>query len=314
MKKHLLTSVITVLLGVFLPSIVSAGVLFQENFDDPNFTSRGWYDNTNLILSATEHIPGSLSSVKYHFALGATKPDSGGAIRKKITPTDSVYLSYYVKYSAGWQGSNKTYHPHEFFFLTNLEGDWAGPAYTHLTAYVEQNEGEPLLVMQDGQNIDETQIGVDLTGITESRSVAGCNGDSDGYGLGDCYSMGAVHWNGKEWRAGSVYFQDTPGQFYKNDWHFVEAYIKLNSIVNGKGVADGVMQYWYDGTLIINHSNVVMRTGQNPAMMFNQFLIAPWIGDGSPVDQTFWVDNLTVSTARSLDTMAPSAPTNPQVQ
>jgi len=303
-----------VLFLALLSSNSSAGLLFQESFDDANFVTRGWYDGTNLRLSTTEHIPGSLSSAEFHFALGATKPDSGGAIRKKITPTDSVYMSYHVKYSAGWQGSNKPYHPHEFLFLTNLEGDWDGLAYTHLTAYVEQNEGEPLLAIQDGQNIDETQVGVDLTGITENRGVAGCNGDSDGYGVGDCYSAGSVHWNGKLWRAGALYFQDTPGSFYKNDWHFIEAYFKLNSIVNGKGVADGVMQYWYDGVLIINHSNVVMRTGQYPSMMFNQFIIAPWIGDGSPVDQTFWVDDLTVSTAKSADTLAPSPPTNLQAQ
>ena len=41
-----------------------------------------------------------------------------------------------------------------------------------------------------------------------------------------------------------------------------------------------------------------MRTGENPDMKFNQFLIAPYIGDGSPVEQTMWIDNLTVSTHR----------------
>jgi len=34
-------------------------------------------------------------------------------------------------------------------------------------------------------------------------------------------------------------------------------------------------------------------------MRFNQFIIAPYIGDGSPVDQTMWVDNLTVATSRT---------------
>ena len=33
-------------------------------------------------------------------------------------------------------------------------------------------------------------------------------------------------------------------------------------------------------------------------MRLNQFLIAPYIGDGSPVAQTMWVDNLTVATDR----------------
>jgi len=273
-------------------------ILFQEYFDDADFTSRGWYDNTNLQLSTTEHIAGSTSSVEFHFNQGATTPTSGSAIRRKFIETDEIYASYHVKYSSNWEGSNRGYHPHEFLILTNLDGDWIGPAYTHLTAYIEQNEGEPLLAIQDGQNIDESNIGVDLTDITEVRAVAGCNGDSDGHGEGDCYWAGSAHRNGKGWRAGDVYFADTPGPYYKSDWHFVEAYFKLNSISGGKGIADGVVRYWYDGQLIIDHDDVMLRTGQHPDVKFNQFMIAPWIGDGSPVDQTFWVDDLTVATSR----------------
>ncbi|MDY6878092.1 MAG: hypothetical protein SWK90_18060 [Chloroflexota bacterium] len=273
-------------------------ILFQEYFDDTDFTSRGWYDNTNLQLSTTEHIPGSASSVEFHFNQGGTTPTSGSAIRIKFPETAEIYVSYHVKYSSNWEGSNRGYHPHEFLILTNLDSDWIGPAYTHMTAYIEQNEGEPLLAIQDGQNIDESNIGVDLTHITEIRAVAGCNGDSDGYGEGSCYLAGSAHRNGKGWRAGDVYFADTPGPYYKNDWHFVEAYFKLNSISGGTGIADGIMRYWYDGQLIIDHDDVVLRTGQHSGMKFDQFMIAPWIGDGSPVDQTFWVDDLTVATSR----------------
>jgi hypothetical protein len=291
-----------------------AVALLDESFENANFAARGWYDNTNLQLSTAEHVAGSTSSVEYHFLQGATTPTSGGSIRHKFNDTDEVYVSYYVKYSANWEGSNKSYHPHELYILSNLNGDWSGLAYTHLTAYIEQNEGEPLLAIQDGQNIDESSIGVDLTNTTEQRSVAGCNGDSDGYGSGQCYLAGSVHWNGKDWRAGSVYFQDVPGPFYKNDWHYVEAYFKLNSISSGQGMADGIVKYWYDGNLIISHSNVVLRTGQYPGMKFNQLVIGPWIGDGSPVDQTFWIDKLTVATSRPISGSAPLPPTNLRIK
>ncbi len=286
-------------------------MLFQENFEDANFTSRSWYDNTNLQLSSTEHISGSTRSVEYRFLQGATTPTSGGAIRKKFQDTDEVYVSLYVKYSSNWTGSNRTYHPHEFLILTNLEGDYAGPAYTHLTAYIEHNEGIPLLAIQDGQNIDLTRINQDLTNITENRAVAGCNGTlNDGYSTLSCYPVGGgVYWNGKQWKASAVYFQDTAGPYYKNNWHRIEAYFKLNSIANGKAVADGIIRYWYDGSLIIERTNIIMRTAQHPNMKFNQFLIAPWIGDGSPLDQTMWVDNLTVETSRpGGDTIPPLAP------
>jgi hypothetical protein len=288
----------------FHPLNSYADVLFSESFEDSNLTSRGWYDSAGVTLSTSEHISGSVRSIEYKFDQGVSTPVSGRILRKKFAETDSVYLGYYVKYSANWEGSNRPYHPHEFYVLTNLEDDYAGPAYTHLTAYVEQNEGKPLLSIQDGKNIDETRVGTNLKDITEARAIAGCNGDSDGYGIGDCYPSldvpdGSVHWNGKAWRADQIYFKDAVGPYYKNDWHFIEVYFKLNSIQNGKGIADGQIKYWFDGTLIINHENVMLRTGQYPNMKFNQLIIAPYIGDGSPVPQTFWIDDLTIATSKS---------------
>lgn len=308
--RKIILCLICLLYILSLPAIGFSATLFQEAFEDTSFASRGWYDNTNLPLSTTEHVSGSTRSVEFRFLQGATQPTSGGAIRKKFLDTDEVYVSFYVKYSTNWTGSNRTYHPHEFLILTNLEGDYAGPAYTHLTAYIEHNEGIPLLAIQDGQNIDLTRINQDLTNITENRAVAGCNGTlNDGYSTLSCYPVGGgVYWNGKQWRAGQVYFGDTPGPYYKNNWHRIEAYFKLNSIANGKGVADGIIRYWYDGSLIIERTNIIMRTGQYPNMKFNQFMIAPWIGDGSPIDQTMWVDDLTVGTSKPGDTIPPSAP------
>jgi hypothetical protein len=194
-------------------------------------------------------------------------------------------------------GSQKPYHPHEFHFLTNRDDVWSGLSSTHLTTYIEQNGGTPLLGIQDGENIDQANIGVNLTAVTENRGVAGCNGSSDGY-ADNCYVLGGKYVNEKKWNATSQYFGDTPGAFYKNDWHFVEAYLKLNTISGGKGVNDGVAQYWFDGQLVIDRRNVLLRTGANATMQFNQFVIAPYIGDGSPVTQSLWIDNLTVATGR----------------
>jgi len=165
--------------------------------------------------------------------------------------------------------------------------------------------------IQDGQNIDESRIGQDLTNVTERRAVAGCNGTlNDGYTIVSCYPVGSVHSNGKLWKTTDIYFQDTPGPYYKNDWHFIEAYFKLNRLSGGKGQPDGIIRYWYDGALAIERTNVIMRTGTHPSMKFNQFLIGPWIGDGSPVDQTFWIDNLTVATSRPVSDFPPAPPQN----
>lgn len=299
----------------------AATTFFQEGFEDSNFTSRNWYDSTTLKLSITEKYSGN-SSVEYHFLAGATKPEiSGGSIRKIFTATDEVYVSYWVKYGPNYTGSNKPYHPHEFLIMTNENGVWDGPAYTHLTAYIEHNEGTPLLSIQDGMNIDLTKINQDLTNITESRSIAGCNGvpTAENTNYIDCYPVGGgIYWNGKVWKTNQIYFQDTPGAYYKNNWHNVEAYFKLNTIFGGKGQPDGIIRYWYDGNLLIEKTNIIMRTAAYPNMKFNQFMIAPWIGDGSPIDQTFWVDDLVVANSRpatqAIDTTPPSAPMGVVVQ
>lgn len=312
--RKILTSLICLLSMLFLPLISSGATLFQEDFEDTNFASRGWYDSTGGALSTTEHISGSTRSFECRFPQGNTLCAGGTPQRHLFTPTDSVYVSYYVKYSANWTGQN-SYGPHEFLIMTTENGSYDGPAFTHLTAYIEHearnNEGVPLVSIQDGQNIDQTRINQDLINITENRAVAGCNGTlNDGYSTLSCYRPGSVYWNGKQWKAGQAYFQNTPGQYYKNDWHRVEAYFKLNSIANGKGIADGIVRYWYDGNLIIESTNVILRTGQHLNMKFNQFLIAPYMGNGSPVDQTMWVDNLTVGTSRpGGDTIPPKAPT-----
>ncbi len=296
---------------VLFPTISYGQILFQEFFEDLNVASRGWYDNTNLPLSAVEHITGSTNSAEFHFLQGAAKPVSGAAIRKKFAETEEIYLSFYIKHSTSWVGSGRPYHPHIFYFLTNENGNYDGLAYDHLTAYIEETQMKLQLGIQDAQNIDESKIGQDLTNATERRAVAGCNGPlNDGYTSISCYLSGSVHRNGKDWKTANVYFSDAPGIYYKNDWHFLEAYFKLNSISGGIGQADGIIRYWYDRALAIERTNVIMRTGIHPSMKFNQFIIAPYIGDGSPVDQTFWIDNLTIATSRPIPDLPPAPAQN----
>ena len=279
------------------PAASPGQTLFHEGFEDVNLAARGWYDNTTPLLSTTEHVADSARSIEYQFPKGSARPSAGSALRRKFTASDSVYLRYHVKYSANWVGSQRPYHPHEFHFLTNGDDDWAGLSFSRLTVYVEQNGGTPLVAIQDARNIDQAKVGVNLTGVTEQRAAAGCNGSTDGY-PDNCYVVSMTHANEKKWRAARPYFTDTPGPFSKSDWHLVEAYVRLNTIAAGKGVNDGVIQYWFDGQLVIDHHDALLRTGANPTMQFNQFVIAPYIGDGSPIAQSMWIDDLTVATGR----------------
>jgi len=289
--------------GITVTASTGSGtLLFEEDFENTSLASRGWYDNTGSVLSTVEHIAGSTSSAQYRFLAGATTPTSGNAQRHKFTPTSSFYLSYYVKYSANWVGSGQAYHPHEFQVMSTLDGDWDGPSNGYMVLYVEQNYqngGKPRLAMQDNKSVNSTAAPIpsNLIGVTENRSTGGCNGMSETNMFSECFDAGGYWYNDKQ-LTGPVVFQPTAGAGYKNNWNFVEAYFQLNTVVNGIGQADGVMQYWFNGTLILDRHDILYRTGAHPTLQFSQFIIAPYIGDGSPVDQSMFIDNLRVGTAR----------------
>ena len=284
-----------------LTSAPAAGtLLFQESFEDNSFAARGWYDNTAMAITNTQHVAGSANALEVHFLPGATQPTWGGSARHLFPASPTLYISYWVKYSDNWVGSAHTYHPHEFLVLSDLDGDFDGPSNNWMTTYVEQNYqngGIPRVQLQDNKAINSS-LGTppfSLVGTTENRSVDGCNGVVEANVVTTCFNM-PPWYNDKEFSAGQVAFQPTAGAGYKGNWNHVEAYFQINSITGGIGQADGVVQYWFNGTLMIDRHDVLFRTGARPSINFHQFIIAPWIGDGSPADQYMWVDNLTVAT------------------
>jgi hypothetical protein len=279
----------------------SAAVLLDEPFEDADFAARGWYDAPSGTISSAEHIPGSTASFECHIPLAANGCRGGNPARHAFAESESVYITYWVKHTLNTTGS------HLFYLLTNVDGPYNGLAYTHLTVYIEQNAGHPQIRIQDGANIDEARVGTNLVQVTEKRALAGCNGNSDTvnhyvagpYGDGDCWLEGSVHWNGRNYRQEGepVYFSPNPGPFYAGDWHHIEAFIKMNAVSNGIGLPNGEVRMSFDGKLIFQYNDVVLRTGARPNAKFNQFIIGSWVGGGSPVDQTYWIDNLKVMTA-----------------
>ena len=205
-------AIVAIWLFLIVPSAGAQTTLFQEEFDDNNLASRGWFDNTAASISTSNTIPGSSGSLEFAWPTGAVIPTNGGAKRKLFSPTESVYLRFYIKFSAGWQGSGVSYHPHLFYLLTTEDDQWIGPSETHLTFYLEPvgSEGKIRVAFQDSLNIDQMQIGVDLTpeqpNHTEFRGTGGCNGTTDGV-VGDCY-------NNPPWRNGKAY---TTAQGYADD-------------------------------------------------------------------------------------------------
>jgi hypothetical protein len=287
------------------PPPTGSSVLFEENFEDANLASRGWYASTNLSISTTEHTAGSNASVQFHFLPGATGRAGTSAARHKFTASNSVYISYDVKYSSNWVGSGRLYHPHEINVMSTLDDDWAGPSDAFLALYLEhnyQNGGIPRMGIQDNRSINTSfgSLPRDLAGVTENRSVGGCNGVGEPNVSSECFATTTTtgYYNLKVVSGPVVLQPDAGSAGYKANWNRVEAYFQLNTIVNGIGQANGVMQYWFNGQLIIDRHDILFRTGARPTVQFNQFILTPYIGDGSPVDQSMWVDNLRVGTTR----------------
>jgi hypothetical protein len=49
-------------------------------------------------------------------------------------------------------------------------------------------------------------------------------------------------------------------------------------------------------------------------MKFNQLIFSPYIGDGSPVDQSLWIDDLAISTEIPMNDLSPLAPRKLRVE
>jgi cysteine-rich repeat protein len=284
-------------------------VLFYEPFEDSDFTSRGWYDDSNGRI-----IPGGYngSAFECHFSQGSTVCVDGRPSRRKFSETETAYLSFYVKFDPNYIGSGKPYHPHMFNFLSNLDGDYVGPSNTYLNAYAEISEYKPKIHIQDSMNVDDNCVkrfetsevfgcepwGFDDYPFTEERSVASCNGlvgEVDEY---NCYDNGGYWYSARGWDNETEAYGDGSPPFDKVSWHHVEVYYEMNSIVDGIGIPDGKIRWIHDGITLISSDNILFRTGEHPTLTFNQFNMMPYIGDGSPIDQSLYVDELVVATAR----------------
>jgi len=292
------------ILLILISSFANAEILFQENFEDTGWAGRGWYDGSSGTLDTTERVAGSTRSLACTYDQGAR----GCSTPRRVIFSDSeiIYLSYWTKYSANWEGSNRPYHPHEMMFFTNADGIYCAPANSHLSIYIEQVEQVPRLAIQDSLNVNNGCIvqnnqpvdACDHYNYGEQKSVASCNGIVGTLDQRDCYNAGSYWYSSRGWNTDDTYFSDSLGQYYKNDWHYIEAMWEMNTIQSGVGLADGKIRYWYDGELLMSSDNILLRTGEHPNQAFNQFFMGQYIGDGSPVTQTQWVDNLTISTHR----------------
>lgn len=286
-------------------------ILFHESFDDDRFESRGWYDSSSPVrLSRPADAPAG-AVLECRLPRGATGCADGRPGRVRFDPQESLYLSYWVKYSEDWTGSGRPYHPHEFYFMTDRDDRYVGPAYTYFTLYVEQVDLRPRIAFQDARMVDGRCVllnddsvrgcggrGVDGFHFGLDRSAAACNGVAGPVQGRDCYPLGDDRWYSmRYWSSDSADF--VRPAIETGRWHLVEMYVRLNTVTGGRAVPDGTVRLWVDGRRAIAVDSLVFRMGSNGGVRLDQLLFSPYIGDGSPADQTIWIDEVTIASGRA---------------
>jgi hypothetical protein len=189
-------------------------------------------------------------------------------MRRLFAPTGEIFVRFYLRLSAGWGWTGRTYHPHLVNLLTTENPPFHGPASSHLTLYIEPVAGRLRLAATDMQNEHAPH------GLTQGPLRGG--------------------FNGVTWDSADVLFTD-------DQWHCIEASFRLNTLdlKNDRPNADGIVRGWFDGKLVVEHTNVVLRSTDYPAMQLNQLLLAPYFGPGLlPHPQKLWIDELAVGRER----------------
>ncbi len=244
----------------------SAGVLFSESFDDARLAQRAWYDGGPFRIVAGARAGNGC--IEYEWSDHSNKAQGSTAVRHLFEPTDEIFLRFYLKLSKGWGWSGRNYHPHLTHFLTTENMKWHGPAASHLTLYIEPVQGKLRLAAQDIQNKDAAH------GLTQGPLKGGYNG---------------------------MLYDSTEVLFQDDQWHCIEAHFKLNTLdlQRDRPNRDGIVRGWFDGKLVVDRTDVILRSTDFPAMKFNQFLLAPYFGPGLlPHAQKLWIDELVVGTQR----------------
>ena len=245
----------------------SSVVLFREGFDDSELLRRGWYDG-KLFKIAFDQTSDGKGCIEYHWKANTTMPSSSSGIRRLFEPTDTVYVRFRIRLSDNWEWTGRSYHPHLMHFMTTENDKYHGPAASHLTLYIEPQDGRLRLALQDIQNKDFPH------GLTQGPLRGGYNGK----------------------------FYDSQERLFTDDqWHLVEALFKLNTLnaVADKPRADGVVKSWFDGKPVVSREDVIFRSTDFSNMRFNQYLLTPYFGPGLlPHAQTLWIDDLLVASRR----------------
>ncbi len=115
--------------------IARAETLFQEEFEDGNLSSRGWYDivswGREFFISTTERRSGG-ASLEVRYQLGSTGP----WMRHQFPGQDRIYTRYYRKWAPNWIWPTIS-GPHDTYLFGMYGQPYFPPTETYVTVYTE---------------------------------------------------------------------------------------------------------------------------------------------------------------------------------
>ena len=113
---------------------------------------------------------------------------------------------------------------------------------------------------------------------------------------------------------------DSLGYLTRNQWHCIEAYVKMNTITGGQGNNDGVLRGWVNGNLAYQNTGLRFRDTswlKIEEVWFNIYVGGSWT---APRDMELFFDNVVI--ARNfigpkadvgIQTARPAAPDHPEI-
>ncbi|BBO67258.1 hypothetical protein DSCA_11880 [Desulfosarcina alkanivorans] len=263
--------------------------IMSESFENNSWSSRGWYDGTDSTGTALGGYQGN--ALRWTWTTGSTRPTGFSTIRRVLDESvDEFLIEYYVKHDTGWQGSGLAWHPHLIHVLSSEDTAYQGFAGSNSNLYFESivSNGKNYPVIHHQDLVRAVSGTNDLTEVTESRSANHCDTPYalTGATSGTCYDSGG-------WYSASTWNPKTVA-IPANVWTKITAYVKMNTFSSGVANFDGIMKLWVNDSLAIDSNTVLYAAGAYEGATWDKLALAPWIGDGSPVNQTMWLDELSI--------------------
>ena len=244
------------------PGTPSGGgdTLFVENFESAtpfaHFDDRGKPANQAIVASP---VHGGTHALQVTFPQG----NDGGWLTKFFMPGyDSLYVSYWIRLQAGWQGATKLLA----VYGSRTDNQWSATGQAGVCP--NGTNFFSLDLVQTPGNPGPTKFYTYYYNMPQSPA-----------GSGTCYGIDGAS-------AGAQYF--SPPSMSADVWHHVEFRIALNT----PGQANLVQRYCVDGVAGGQWQNISVRS--STILRLNAVTISNSMFAGSPQTENAYIDDFVV--------------------